>query len=186
VFFYLECPSHVHIRSSSPDPNTSIVAEAPLISQTLLPPLSLLSTYLSYLSSTLSQTTSTVLYRRISTNLSEHILHRQILFRGTFDAAEGRAILAECELFLETCKTALAGILPGGKIRVEAPWGKLLQAGRLVALEGDLWVGVVDSTFGTSDQEEEWKKTMRTVTSYSDLSRETVKTILRRRNDCHI
>jgi len=71
--------------------------------------------------STLSQTTFTALYRRISANLSEHILHRQILFRGTFNAAEGRAILAECELFLGTCNAALAGSLPGGKVRVEAP-----------------------------------------------------------------
>jgi len=182
--FYIECSSHIHTHTSSPDPNTSTVAEAPLIFQTLLAPLSLLSTYLSYLLSTLSQTTFTALYRRVSANLSEHILHRQILFRGTFNAAEGRTILAECELFLETCSAALAGSLPGGKVRVEAPWGKLLQAGRLVALEGDLWDEVLDSTFGTSDQEE-WKETMRTITSYSDLSRETVKNILRRRNDCH-
>ncbi|KAL9715938.1 hypothetical protein Ac2012v2_000382 [Leucoagaricus gongylophorus] len=183
---YTQCPSHTHTHSGSPDPNTSkdfLVSEVPLISQTLLAPLSLLSTYLSYLLSTFSLTTFTALYRRISTNLSEHILHRQILFRGTFNATEGRVILAECELFLETCNAALAGGLPGGKVRVEAPWSKLLQAGRLVALEGDLWDEVVNSTFDASDQEE-WEEIMHTVTGHSDLSRETVGNILRRRNDC--
>ncbi|KAJ3570874.1 hypothetical protein NP233_g4116 [Leucocoprinus birnbaumii] len=178
-----------HFSTSVPDPNASEgsqTPQAPLISQTLLAPLTILSTHLTYLLSTLSQTSFTALYRRISTSLSEHILHRQILFRGTLDVAEGRTILAECEMFVETCNGALtgAGGLPGGKARVEAPWAKLLQAGRLIALDGDLWDKVVDSTFGTASQDE-WGEVMRTSTGHSELSRDTVRNVLRRRDDCH-
>lgn len=168
--------------SVTEDPPTP---EAPLISQTLLAPLTLLSTHLTYLISSLSQTSFTALYRRISANLSEHISHRQILFRGTFNSVEGRTILAECNLFIETCHGALAGGggLPGGRARVEAPWGKLVQAGRLVALEGDVWEKVVDATFGVCNHEE-WEGVMRDTTGHSELSRDAVGNILRRRDDC--
>ncbi|KAF5356120.1 hypothetical protein D9756_004054 [Leucocoprinus leucothites] len=184
----VETQLKAHFSTSSPDPNLSedpSTPEAPLISQTLLAPLTLFSTHLAYLLSTLSQTSFTALYRRISANLAEHILHRQILFRGTFGVPEGRTILAECELFVETCNGALAGAggLPGGKARVEAPWGKLLQAGRLVALEGDVWDKIVNVTFGVSSQED-WEEVMRSVTGYSELSRDSVGNVLRRRDDC--
>lgn len=181
---------NAYIPRSNPDSNPSSDTnspEAPLISQTLLAPLTLLSTYLSFLLSTLSQTSFTALYRRIATHLAEHILHRQILFRGTFDVSEGRRILAECELWVETCQGAVSGGghggLPGGRGRVEAPWGKLLQAGRLVGLEGDVWEKIVDSTFGVSTQAE-WEEMMRNTTGFSELSREVVGRILRCRDDC--
>ncbi|KXN81133.1 RAD50-interacting protein 1 [Leucoagaricus sp. SymC.cos] len=177
--------AHFATYPNPSSPDSSMSPESPLISQTLLAPLTLLSTHLTYLLSTLSQTSFTALYRRISTGLSEHILHRQILFRGSFEANEGRIILAECELFVETCQGVLinGGGFPGGRARVEAPWAKLLQAGRLVGLEGDVWEKVVDTTFGVASQEE-WDELMRTVTGYSELSRESVGNILRRRDDC--
>jgi hypothetical protein len=177
--------THVHRNSPEPKPSDdSAATEAPLVSQTLLAPLTLLSTHLAYLVSSLSQTSFTTLYRRISANLAEYILNRQILFRGTFDSAECRTILAECELFVETCHSALAsgGGLPGGRARVETPWGKLLQAGRLVGLEGDVWDKVVDATFGTYSQED-WEGVVRDATGYSELSRDAVGDILCRRDD---
>ncbi|KAF7784590.1 hypothetical protein Agabi119p4_755 [Agaricus bisporus var. burnettii] len=163
----------------------SSLTEAPLVSQTLLAPLTRLSTYLSYLLSTLSQTSFTTLYRRIATHLAEHILHRQILYRGSFSVLEGRRIFAECELWIETCHSAIMNGgqgLPGGRGRVEAPWGKLLQAGRLIGLEGEDWDKVVHSTLGAL-REEQWEDNMRGTTGYSELSRDIVGRILRSRED---
>lgn len=156
--------------------------EDPIISQTLLAPLTLLSTHLTFLLSSLSQTSFTTLYRRIASHLAEHILHREILFRGKFNLSQGRRILAECELWIETCQRAVGGGLPGGRTRVEAPWLKLLQAARLVGLEGDIWDKVVASTFDVKNQEG-WEGVMRSVTGHSELSRDIVGRILRCRED---
>jgi len=69
----------------------------------------------------------------------------------------------------------------GGRARVEAPWLKLLQAGRLIDLEADEWDKVRASTFGT--QRDEWEDIMVEVTGASELPREDVQRILRNRND---
>lgn len=68
---------------------------------------------------------------------------------------------------------------------MEAPWGKLLQAARLVGLENDTWEKTIDSTFGGLGQGG-WEEIMRDVTGYSELSRDVVGRILRRREDCHL
>ncbi len=81
---------------------------------------------------------------------------------------------------IETCQGAVGGGLPGGRTRVEAPWLKLLQAARLVALEGDLWDGITNSD---STSQEEWEDIMRNVTGHSELSRGVVERILRCRED---
>lgn len=74
--------------------------------------------------------------------------------------------------------------LPGGRGRVEAPWGKLLQAGRLIGLEGEVWDKVVHTTLGTLG-EDQWEKNMRGMTGYSELSKDVVERILRCREDCN-
>ncbi|KAJ7823548.1 TIP-1 family-domain-containing protein [Mycena olivaceomarginata] len=61
----------------------------------------------------------TALYRRIAARLAEHILQRQILYRGHITALEGR----------RSRGAGLGGALIGGRNRVEAPW--------LVGLEGE-------------------------------------------------
>ncbi|KAJ7225939.1 RINT-1 family protein [Mycena pura] len=166
--------------TTSPDPNRPPALDIAL-SQTLLGPISLLSTHLTYLCTTLPQTTMTALYRRIAARLAEHILQRQILYRGHISRQECKPIHAECELWVETCQTELGGALSGGRARVEAPWLKLLQAGRLIDLEGDGWDKVRASMFGT--QRDEWEDIMVEVTGASELPREDVQRILRNRND---
>jgi hypothetical protein len=124
----------------------------------------------------------TVLYRRIAARLAEHILQRQILYRGHISSLEGRAIHAECELWVETCQSGLGGALSGGRNRVEAPWLKLLQAGRLIGLEGESWETVGRVTFGAQDQAE-WEDLMLNTTGTSELPREEVQRILKSRDD---
>ncbi|KAL0950725.1 hypothetical protein HGRIS_007501 [Hohenbuehelia grisea] len=156
------------------------------LSQTLLAPVALLSSHIAYLAATLPLTNATAIYRRVAGRLAEYIHHRGILYRGQFAAHEGRAICAESELWLETCHVALRAAwagLGGGRARIEAPWAGLVQASRLVALEGDAWDRVVEATFGTAD-EEEWRKVMADLTGFSQLSREDVAQVLKCRDDC--
>ncbi|KAF7340034.1 hypothetical protein MVEN_01921300 [Mycena venus] len=167
--------------TTSSNPNRQTAADDLALSQTLLGPISLLSTHLTYLRDTLPQTVMTALYRRIAARLAEHILQRQILYRGHISGLEGRAIHAECELWVETCQAGLGGALSGGRNRVEAPWLKLLQAGRLVGLEGDVWDKVGRVTFGTQDQTE-WEDLMLEITGSSELPREEVQRILKSRD----
>ncbi|KAJ7462806.1 TIP-1 family-domain-containing protein [Mycena galericulata] len=168
--------------TTSPVPNRQVVDDIAL-SQTLLGPISLLSTHLTCLGTTLPQTVMTALYRRISTRLAEHILQRQILYRGHISRREGKSIHAECELWVETCQSGLGRALSGGRNRVEAPWLKLLQAGRLVGLEGKSWETVGQVTFGTQSPEE-WEDLMLEVTGVSEIPREEVQRILKSRDDC--
>lgn len=167
----------------SPNPNNGLSTEDQLaISQTLLPPIALLSTHLSYLRATLAQTSVTMLYRRIALRLAEHILQRQILYRGNVTLQEGKTILAECELWVETCQAALGGAIGGGRNRVEAPWLKLLEAGRLIGAEGQTWDTAVEITFGVKN-EEEWETSMVDLIGFSEISREEVGRLLRRRHN---
>ncbi|KAF7320188.1 hypothetical protein MKEN_00803300 [Mycena kentingensis (nom. inval.)] len=148
------------------------------LSQTLLGPISLLSTHLAYLRSTLPQATTTTVYRRIATRLSEHILQRQILYRGQISRLEGKAVHAECELWVETCQTALGGALGGGRARVERPWVKLLQAGRLLGLDGDSWLRARDGTFDDRAADD-WEQMMHDLTGVSELPLEEAQRVFR-------
>ena len=115
--------------------------------------------------------------------LAEHILQRQIVYRGSFSKQEGDMIQAECELWVESCHTALAGVLGGGRQRVEAPWAKLLQAGRLIGADGTAWDSITNTTFGIAS-EEDWENLMLETTNHVELGREDVCRLLRRRDDC--
>ncbi|KAG5648249.1 hypothetical protein DXG03_006207 [Asterophora parasitica] len=173
-----------HFLVTSPNPNADHGDDIAL-SQTLLPPIALLSSHLTFLAATMSQTTLATLYRRITSRLSEHILQRQILYRGNFDLREGRSIRAECELWVETCRIALGGGLNGGRARVEVPWTKLLQAASLASAEGDVWAAIVEVTFGTQSNEE-WEQAMEQAVGSIELAREEVARTLRRRDDCNL
>ncbi|KAF8213543.1 TIP-1 family-domain-containing protein [Mycena galopus ATCC 62051] len=168
--------------TTSPNPNRQTAADDLALSQSLLRPLSLLQHHLTFLAEALPQTVLTALYRRIAARLAEHILQRQIEYRGHITSLEGRAIHAECELWAETCQTGLRGALSGGRNRVEAPWLKLLQAARLVGLQGEAWDTVRRVTFGTSNQTE-WEDLMLELTGASELPREEVQRILNSRDD---
>lgn len=126
----------------------------------------------------------TTLYRRIVSRLAEHILQRQIIYRGRFDLREGKGIRAECQLWVETCQAALGGGLGGGRARIEAPWTKLLQAGSLASIEGDVLANIVDVTFGPQS-DDEWDRTVTQIVGSLELSRDEVVRTLRRRQDCN-
>ncbi|KAK0456418.1 TIP-1 family-domain-containing protein [Armillaria borealis] len=166
--------------TTTPNPNAESGQDEVAVSQTLLAPIALLSTHLSYIRATLPQSTVTLLYRRIASRLSEHIMQRQILYRGNVTVREAREAHAEGELWVETSQGGLAGALGGGRNRVEAPWSKLLEAGRLIAAEGPAWDKAVDFTFGAKSADE-WDAAMVEITGFSELSREEVGRILRRR-----
>lgn len=123
------------------------------------------------------------MYRRVASRLAEHILQRQILYRGHFDLREGKSILAECELWVETCHVVLAGSLGGGRERIEAPWAKLLQAGKLASAEGEVWNALLDATFEARTVEN-WEVEMTRIVGAVELGREEVARVLKRREDC--
>lgn len=153
------------------------------VSTTLLMPIALLSSQLSFLRSALPQTVVTNIYRSIASRLSEHIFHRQILYGGRhrLTLAEGKNIVAECELWMETCQAALSG--SSNRARVEAPWSRLLEGARLVAAEGEVWDNLVDGTFGTGD-DEEWEALVEEMVGICEISREHVAQVLQSRVDC--
>lgn len=152
------------------------------VSQSLLIPIALLSSHLTFIRSILPQSTLTILYRRIASRLAEHILQRRILYRGQFNLQQGKVITAECELWTETCNVALAGRLSGGRHRVEMPWLRLLQAGRLVGLQGEDWVSVKNVVLRDMS-EEEWVKTMVKLVGISELDKDEVCKVIQRRED---
>ncbi|KAG5650284.1 hypothetical protein H0H81_012762 [Sphagnurus paluster] len=171
-----------HFSLASPNPNFDHTDDIAL-AQTLLAPIALLSSHLTFLRMNMSQATLTILYRRITSRLADHILQRQILYRGNFAMREGKSIRTECELWVETCRAALGGSLPSGRAGVEAPWMKLLQAACLASAEGDTWVAFVETTFGTSN-DDDWEFAMEEALGSVELGREEVVRVLRRREDC--
>ncbi|KAF9458336.1 TIP-1 family-domain-containing protein [Collybia nuda] len=152
------------------------------LSQTLLAPVALLSSHLTFLRTTLPQSTLTNLYRRIVARLSEHILQRQLIYRGQFEQHEARKILAECELWARTCHGALHGGLGGGHERVDGPWRKLIQAAKVAGAEGESFSAIADATFG-SLTDEQWETSMIQITGNVEMGRAETMSILKRRSD---
>ncbi|THH05559.1 hypothetical protein EW145_g4700 [Phellinidium pouzarii] len=125
-------------------PNSVSENDEPILSQTLLGPVARLSAHLSFLHKTLPAPVVVGLYRKIAGHISTHILQRQVLYRGRgrMSSQEGRIVLDEANVWVETSRIALGG---GGVRRVETPWEHLLEAGRLLSLEGEAFERVVNA-----------------------------------------
>ncbi|KAF8268953.1 TIP-1 family-domain-containing protein [Lactarius quietus] len=150
------------------------------ISPTLLPALSALSSHLSLLRRTLPRVPTSSIYRRIGSHLCTHILQRAILYRRAREitSAERKILHRESELWVETCRIAL---LDAGE-RIEVPWRRLVQAGRILGANDELWEQILKLSFDDLDQE--WGQRITELIDGEDLSREEVRMIARTRDDC--
>ncbi|KAL5534489.1 hypothetical protein ACEPAG_951 [Sanghuangporus baumii] len=129
-------------------------SEDTLISQTLLKPIAQLSAHLSFLTRSLPLPMAINLYRRIAGHIANHILQRQVLYRGRsrMSLKQGRAVLEEANLWVEACRMATGS---SGLRRVEGPWERLLEAGRLLSLEEEAFQQMVNvARFGDDRQYE--------------------------------
>ena len=89
------------------------------------------------------------IYRKIAGRISDLVLEKAVLQRGVgrIGLKEGRAVAMECEVWVETSRAALTGAGGGAIARmVEGPWRRLVQAGRLLVLQGAEWNRIKDLT----------------------------------------
>lgn len=179
----IESDLKVHLFSDPIDHEPPMQLDVHDHPQSLLVPVTLLSSYLMFIRSIFSRATLADLYRRITSRLADHMLSRQIRYRSKFTSQEGKRLLSEYQLWMESCFAALDGALGGGKARVETPWAKLLQAANLVSSEGDIWIAALNFTFGAMS-DTEWAEAMSQIFSSIELARDEVAIILRQRVDC--
>ena len=85
-------------------------------------------------------------------------------------------MLEEAYLWVEACRMALAGSVR----RVESPWGRLLEAGRLLSLTGDAFEQAVNAVRLGNEQE---GKKLAEAADISELSTEEIAQILSIRED---
>ena len=151
------------------------------ISPTLLQALSMLSSHLSALRRTLPRANINSIYRRIGSHLNAHILQRAILYRRSREVTEieRKALQHESELWVETCRLAL----PGAGERVEGPWRRLVQAGRILGADDEVWTQILQITFDDELSLEEWETQAAELIDGVELSREEVRMIARTRED---
>ena len=153
------------------------------ISPPLLSALSILSSHLTALRRTLPRANLNTIYRRIGSHLNTHILQRAILYRrpGEVTDVERKSFQRESELWVETCRLAL----PGAGERVEVPWRRLVQAGRVLGADDEGWARILKVSFDDLGMEE-WENRISELIDGADLSREEIRMIARTREDCAI
>jgi len=154
-----------------------------ILPQSLFEPVALLSSHLTFLGRTLSSATLTPLYRRIVSRLAEHLFQRQIMHHRRLTLQDGKRFHSEYQLWVESCQVALHSALGDSKARVETPWRRLLQAGRLLSAEEDVWTAILDATFGRQS-DDEWEHAVHGHLGSLQLDREDVAKILQMREDC--
>ncbi|KAG8748050.1 hypothetical protein FRC10_009802 [Ceratobasidium sp. 414] len=143
----------------------------------LVSPLTTLSTHLSLLSKTLSSSASAALYRRVASSLASHILQRSVLHfgRGRLTPARGVAFAREAGLWVEASQMALPNR------RVDAPWQRLLDGARLVAIkQGEDFEAAKDVLWNGT--EEQWSEFAEAI-GVKGLSRQEMQDALRARSD---
>jgi len=84
----------------------------------------------------------------------------------------------ESELWVETCRIAL----PDASERVEVPWRRLIQAGRILGADDEAWEEILRASFDNLDPE--WGSRITELIGGTDLSSEEVRMIARTREDC--
>jgi RAD50-interacting protein 1 len=151
------------------------------ISTTLLGPIALLSSHLAYLNNVLPSGAVASVYRSVASRLATHLLQRQVLYRGRgrISPDEGKRIAAEAELWVQTCRTALAR---APSARVEAPWRRFLQAARILGADDGVWRKIVLVTLGGHD-DDKWAEAMKESVGVSELEREEVTNVIKARAD---
>ena len=154
------------------------------IPPTLLSALSILSSHLTALYRTIPRASMNTIYRRIGSHLNTHILQRAILYRrpGEVTNVERKSLQRESELWVETCRLAL----PGAGERVEVPWRRLVQAGRVLGADDEVWTRILKVSFDDGVGVEEWENRISELMDCADISREEFRMIARTREDCAI
>ncbi|TFL06361.1 RINT-1 family protein [Pterulicium gracile] len=160
-----------HTQSHSHESNQDDIR----LAQTLLQPISLISSDLKVIRSLLPDVVAVNLFRKISSRLSDHILQRQILYRGHISLPEGRELMAESELWVETVSAAMG--LP--RARAEVPWRHFVQAARLVGADD---VQALFQASGTSS-DDEWGKVIVGVVGMDEMPRDEVMRVVHTRTD---
>jgi hypothetical protein len=120
------------------------------------------------------------IYRRIGSHLNTHILQRAILYRRPREVTdvERKALQREIELWVETCRLAL----PGAGRQVEVPWRRLVQAGRVLSADDEVWAQILKVSFDDAGLEE-WETRTMNLMDGVELSREEFRMIARTRED---
>ncbi|KAG8944418.1 hypothetical protein FRC03_002084 [Tulasnella sp. 419] len=153
------------------------------IPATLVSPITLLSSELSFLAQNVPSSTVTNIYRRVASAISNHIIQRAVAHRGRnqFTPEEGVTFAAECSLWLETSQMALnTGKGPAVR-RVDLPWTGLLEAAAIVGVPAASYTGVEKAIF---DGDEEIFSSMMSQLGVRNLSREAAIGYLRARVEC--
>ncbi|KAI5123752.1 hypothetical protein M0805_000343 [Coniferiporia weirii] len=158
--------------------NPAAGGDEPVLSQTLLGPIARLSAHLSFLHKTLPAPTVVGLYRKVAGHIGTYIMQRQVLYqgRGRMSCREGRVVLDEANLWVEASRMALGGSVR----RVELPWVRLLEAGRLLSLEGEAFLRAASAV--RLGDEGEYEKLAEAI-GISEMSSEEAMDVLSVRED---
>ena len=159
-----------------PDPSEDEDTDA---SQTILVPIRRLTNHLNSLASSLPSPTAISLYRRIAGHISNHILQRQVLYRGRsrMSLKQGRAVLGEANLWVEGCRRAM---FSSGLRRADGPWERLLEAGHLLSLDEETFLKVVNTArLGNEKRYEELAETY----GFTEMSANDALAVLNARED---
>ncbi|KAG9013900.1 hypothetical protein FRB93_000281 [Tulasnella sp. JGI-2019a] len=154
---------------------------------TLVAPISLLSSCLTFLSQSVPEATTTALYRRIAAIVTQNIIQRVIVGRGRhqFSPADGYAFKDECGMWVEASRMALFGGSarddPRLAKRVEHPWQELTNVATIVGWPEKTLVDIVNATLDGEDAD--FEKAMIEI-GVRGLSRDNARGLLRSRSDC--
>ncbi|KAG8885666.1 hypothetical protein FRB97_000109 [Tulasnella sp. 331] len=145
---------------------------------TLVAPISLLTSCLTFISQSVPETTTTTMYRRIAAAISKTIIQRCIVGRGRhqFSPADGYAFKDECAMWVQAGRVALSGGStqdnPRLAKRVEHPWQELTDVAAIIGLPEEELADVAKVTLDGADADFEKAMIGGAVTKNSTEHRE--------------